>query len=101
MFQAGDFVSIETKTGAVKTKPSKILCCDSTGIIDTRGYEYGFEYYNITLWQPKRGEWCWQYPSTATKENGIPPNLVRYSHYYEGLLCEPFIGELPSFLKDK
>lgn len=55
---------------------------------------------DIILWQPQVGEWVWQYPSQAIKGSDIPPNLVRYSHYYEGLICEPFIGEFPSFLKD-
>ena len=52
-------------------------------------------------WQPKVGEWCWCYSSQGGKGTDIPPNLVRYSHYYEDLIVEPFIGELPSFIKEK
>jgi len=62
------------------------------------------------LWQPEVGEWCWfwnrdDYTPIVGKlsSHSIEEQLyfnfngvVDYS--YEN--CEPFIGELPSFLKD-
>ena len=57
-----------------------------------------------THWQPKEGEWCWieesfaQYirPSFCVRPNGT--ELTSFGGFDS---IEPFIGELPSFLKDK
>lgn len=66
--------------------------------IDTDGWE---------LWQPTIGEWCWFWNNGYEKE----PTLAQLKYkgaklmstldgmgYFE--YCEPFIGQLPSFLKD-
>lgn len=60
-------------------------------------------------WQPKLGEWCWFWNFNEM------PTLEQFSKYhnlddhlgnYETLAvklyqhCEPFIGELPTYLKD-
>ena len=64
---------------------------------------------DCVLWQPKEGEWCWFW----NKDSEMPPVLRRFKqtqkdgahitkddcYFYD--YCEPFIGELPSFLKDK
>ena len=60
------------------------------------------------LWQPKEGEWCWFYSNFWMDKL---PILEQFSHIEDnkfktkrGVLtmeCEPFIGELPSFLKGK
>ena len=48
------------------------------------------------LWKPKEGEWCWQSFSDGEF------NLHQYSSTSnEKLKYEPFIGELPSFIKEK
>lgn len=63
------------------------------------------------LWEPRAGEWCW----FAGGCYGIPTVLrflkrnsdTRYYGYLRDKFdfrvfshCEPFIGELPSFLKE-
>ena len=48
----------------------------------------------LELWQPKQGEWV--IPKTKTKESF---NVFKYSKEYRGFELEPFLGELPSFLK--
>ena len=63
------------------------------------------------VWKPKEDEWCWFWNSSlgiwfisTLKDFGEYNNLVQYrcnSVYYICEKCEPFIGELPSFLKDK
>ena len=67
---------------------------------------------SVTLWQPEIGEWCWFWEIDSN------PKLCQYSKYingeYEALsidpyyeleghfgFCEPFIGELPSFIKER
>lgn len=67
------------------------------------------------LWQPKEGEWCWfwddGYRPMLCKSNG---KVIKYfngtilymsdEYIYSGTFgtryCEPFIGELPSFIKE-
>lgn len=63
----------------------------------------------VELWQPQVGEWCWFWDF----EQEIP-KLMQFKEMFNGDLftsiqdkieaytyCEPFIGELPSFIKDK
>ena len=50
-----------------------------------------FDHKDLVLWQPKEGEWCW-YGNSLLKVTDV--NDLDLSK------CEPFIGELPSFLKD-
>ena len=62
-------------------------------------------------WQPKEGEWCWfQWAQPKTANYQILSKFKLNSpcgRYYEDIdgmcfdFCEPFIGTLPSFLKDK
>jgi hypothetical protein len=69
------------------------------------------------LWQPKVGEWCWFRSDNMPKYIQV---LAQFKEYYNGEYavvfnpkdveegtetiyyteCEPFIGELPSFIKD-
>lgn len=70
-----------------------------------------FSVDQFTLWQPKEGEWCWFWNSalgiwfiSTLKDFGEYNNSIQYrcnSVYYICEKCEPFIGELPSSLKDK
>ena len=72
-------------------------------------YSYELSLQSCELWQPKIGEWCWFWNFNEM------PTLEQFSKYhnlddhlgnYETLAvklyqhCEPFIGELPTFLKD-
>ena len=47
------------------------------------------------LWQPKEGEWVYSIKDTDLFE------VYRYKHYTNPRQCQPFIGALPTFLKDK
>lgn len=65
------------------------------------------------LWQPKEGEWCWFYNDTETGEDttlgvfkskrGSAYNCkpIDREEIITFFCCEPFIGKLPSFPKDK
>ena len=70
--------------------------------------EYIGHLSECTLWKPKSGEWCWneflglcKYISTdySTKWHNVLPYIeLKSSRQVQNL--EPFIGELPTFLKD-
>lgn len=57
-------------------------------------------------WQPKVGEWCWFWD-----ENYTTAILAKFENISNGLFvehhgnifeyCEPFIGQLPTHLKDQ
>lgn len=57
------------------------------------------------LWKPKQGEWCWFFYEEDT--HGVIGRYGYPHHEYSGDYqdnCdnyEPFIGELPSFLKGR
>ena len=64
----------------------------------------------LKLWQPKEGEWCWfkddkNTIGSLTKFVGIEEDGTYYGYASFGTqdkapCVEPFIGELPSFIKD-
>ena len=55
------------------------------------------------LWQPKVGEWCWFWNQSDINLS-ISPHIGQYGNlsysleFYDN--CEPFIGKLPTNLKD-
>ena len=58
------------------------------------------------LWEPKVGEWCWYgFELIEVIDTTNPLKICRQqSDSYEevsGTMLEPFIGNLPSFIKDK
>ena len=66
---------------------------------------------SVTLWQPKEGEWCWIGKNlskivthdrdgyfTCLNSNGTYTAYMELEYIYK--IAEPFIGELPSFLKE-
>ena len=70
-------------------------------------YTYGRD---VELWQPKEGEWCWIGKNlskivthdrdgyfTCLNSNGTYTAYMELEYIYK--IAEPFIGELPSFLK--
>ena len=75
------------------------------------GITYSTEYTDLKLWQPQKGEWCWFW-NGYSKYTLTLGRLAEYSEEeklyfsYNGVVymsyeyCEPFIGELPSFLKE-
>lgn len=85
-FKLGDWVEIPS----LSTKPVQ--------------YRSDLCHLGLELWQPKVGEWCWFWNS-ADIELSISPHLGQYGNlsysleFYEN--CEPFIGQLPTFIKDQ
>ena len=63
----------------------------------------------VELWQPKEGEWCW-YKNNLVKIIDItdciyvkatPASFMdRFVFFADFLECEPFIGQLPSSVKE-
>lgn len=65
-------------------------------------------------WEPTEGEWCWFYKEEIKPKHigthWAIPNLHKFGKTTESGIqtiegfcysfCEPFIGQLPSFLKD-
>ena len=62
----------------------------------------------VKLWQPKVGEWCWFWNNNQPKLKKL--YSINYEHNVHWTYktidcktyqhCEPFIGQLPSILKD-
>ena len=63
---------------------------------------------NFSIWQPKAGEWCWFWSETLKTpmllqfERFCSTNLYKYGVNNERnyQYCEPFLGKLPTALKD-
>jgi len=103
MFKVGDWV-VSKHTG-------EVCLCEK---IDGDDFYSNENKWHITTsyssWQPKEGEWCWFYDSEyplsyilckfETFDNGFwcRPNFSDTMERFNG--CEPFIDELPSFLKE-
>ena len=101
------------------------LVRDDGIIFDTFQYDNdwnGKNGFSLELWQPKEGEWCWFRSSHMPKYIQVLAQFKEFSYdsfagkytimfnkedVEEGVTslhydkCEPFIGELPSFIKDK
>ena len=58
----------------------------------------------LELWHPKVGEWCWFWNQSDINLS-ISPHIGQYGNlsysleFYDN--CEPFIGQLPTFIKDQ
>ena len=60
------------------------------------------------LWHPKVGEWCWFWnvtdfdAPTLSRFCGMQDKLFRCTNSKQNLFthCEPFIGQLPTSIKD-
>ena len=105
-FKVGDWVIPKVADDFKPRKITKIVDNDFIESEDLMGYMIDFE-----LWQPKEGEWCWFWNYTDTP-NFMMFNGITEDNLYNGITCiggcdiefdycEPFIGELPSFIKDK
>ena len=93
-FKVGDWVT--TKAGYTKQISGLTRdACDTLSIGNTSvGVNVVFK-NEIELWKPKEGEWV--IPDTKTTESF---SVFRYTENYKGFDLQPFIGELPSFLKE-
>ena len=77
-------------------------------VVDTDWTDVGYFIQDIEYWQPKQGEWCWYVASggfvkcleyiTENKFDGCYLGGSDATCYIQD--CEPFVGKLPSFLKE-
>lgn len=102
MFKVGDWVRVLKKDGAINSgligrvtgTPETTMYDNSIWIQLENGFSSSTKLSNLELWQPKESEWCW-YPAD------YGAGLIRYDGKGNMELYEPFIGELPIFLKDR
>lgn len=91
-----------------------VICRDYGGNEEFRNYEDELNdiFKSIKLWSPKEGEWCWFGTSLVRIESisEYPTTYTLYTKTSDGqehrmvetdCKLEPFIGEFPSFIKDK
>ena len=106
-FKVGDWVCFNNKVMKVTDGTSPI------GLIALNNDGNAYMSKDLSLWQPKPGEWCWFYQSK--REIPILGNLKYFSDkdgfcaystpkasisvkYFKH--CEPFLGQLPTNLQD-
>ena len=98
-FKPGDWVKYKDQQDTTIYKVINILSNDLIDIEDTI-----VDKYDIELWQPKLGEWCWFWNQSDINLS-ISPHIGQYGNlsysleFYDN--CEPFIGQLPTHLKDQ
>lgn len=103
MFKIGDWVAVNGHTQQIL----EFINEDSYGKTDmvelTNDYVHVEE---LRPWRPQVGEWCWFYD-----HRDEIPALGQFKKQINGYhssafggsichFCEPFIGELPSFIKE-
>lgn len=112
-FKRGDWVRnkytmyVGNNNFKVKTKLLQISIAEHDVIRCTNGSEFIIARDSIELWTPQPGEWCWfwkGYPSSEVpqlQQFKELEELGRYTTMQKGCFnhCEPFIGELPTFLQ--
>jgi hypothetical protein len=104
-FKVGDWVMVIQNSAPILYQgyyeiPHRITEISNCIIVD-EDTPLGFSECNLKLWQPKVGEYCW----SQVGEYRIPTVIkVTQQHIDEDWLnssnCEPFIGTLPSFIKE-
>ena len=123
-FKPGDWVKYKDQQDTTIYKVMDILSNDLIDIEDTI-----VDKYDIELWQPKPNEWCWfintncapllaqfvkmqnqsfwinnEYKSVlgykANKFGHYSGNIGPKDEDYVFVYCEPFIGQLPTHIKD-
>ena len=111
-FKVGDWIK---STKFTHMRPSKVQSIyKSNGRKGDFGLKCGGTVHYASeaeLWQPKEGEWCWfkdeeNTIGSLTQLVGIEEDGTYYGYSSYGIpdkapCVEPFIGELPSFLKDQ
>lgn len=107
MFKVGDWVRIgDTVQRIIAINPENDYNI-TIDMVETDDDYVSIE--SIELWQPKEGEWCWYKHNLVRIEEINEYGYVRTMSasfcnkiFFEGFKdCEPFIGELPSFIKGK
>lgn len=110
MFKVGDWVRHKENNNIYQVKGFSIHG-------QTKGFLQVPDEYNLLpsseceLWQPKEDEWCWIGKNlskivahdrdgyfTCLTSSGTYTAYMKLEYIYE--IAEPFIGELPSFIKE-
>lgn len=112
-FKVGDWITIEGTLPDDKFKLTKEEV-DGGEILLAH---FSFPEETWKHWKPRAGEWCWFWDNNFNFPECRQPMLFQFSHIanngqyfnlsicsdnshpYEN--CEPFIGTLPSFIKNK
>ena len=110
-FKVGDWVRIKTDTfeydgTASISKGVKQLSKSNMWLFSENHYKCNPDKY-IEPWKPKVGEWCWFLNNNKEPILKqflqmcpiVPTNYISKQGTISGSV-EPFIGQLPSFLKD-
>ena len=114
-FKVGDWVTINWHQDEEPNQITDIWEGDSTESVDSSSNPSSTVFFDTcacrlleerTHWQPKEGEWCWFW----NNHTNICPLLRKLeytlnSNFYTNdemifTHCEPFIGQLPSLIKD-
>ena len=78
--------------------------------VNATEWESNFKFVNShEIWQPETGEWCWFWKvtnfdaPTLSKFYGMQDKLFKCTNSKQNLFthCEPFIGQLPTSIKDQ
>lgn len=105
-FKVGDWVVIEDSIYLVHATNNG----NHNISVDVINNLHNYKTFDVTLWQPQVGEWCWfkdekNTIGSLTQLVGIEEDGTYYGYSSYGMpdkapCVEPFIRELPTFLKD-
>lgn len=105
-FQVGDWVRYIARDGVGASQPlGRVREIDEDRIIASNiGYKYPTKYF--IAWEPEMGDYCWFSDKLKDKPIiGVFNGMGSHGRYSSGTWtyrrCEPFIGTLPTNLKDK
>ena len=118
-FKVGDWVeNSKSSLRIIKQVTAVAEGCDTVTVGDKKVGINVMLITDLKLWKPKPGEWCWFWSKSFPKPQLLPfRSYFRNSFYstecgvtiFNGVLCEcnyfdycePFIGQLPTFIKDQ
>lgn len=106
-FKVGDWVITEFTIDKIRGI-KKIIALAEDGWDTFQNEDCSIEaapYTIVELWAPKLGEFCWfwddnNYPERTLSQFEVKIDETFYSLLTSWKYCEPFIGVLPSFLKE-
>ena len=103
-FKVGDWVRDKTSKQHTIKKVTSVYS-DSVTVVDSTIGINVMLIKDLELWQPKEGEWCWFWENSDKrpllgKLTGITESGKFFSGWGTYDYCEPFIGQLPTNLKE-
>jgi len=107
-YKKGDWVRIvsENTIYQIKSVNSEDLFAQIT-LTNKKGFSVFKK--DLIFWEPKRDEWCWFWNNIEDIPilRQFSKNVINYIYNFKTLeneyykYCEPFIGTLPTILKEK